>query len=146
MHALPPELWDRIIDYLYDDIKDLATCGRVCQGWIPTSSLHLKPAVLVVRADNPPKSRKKEPVTRSIRRSTRIEKPFHRQKPPNSMIQHVDLFANLPPMQFQNPVERLNNIFMELPLMPRAESLRINGLDWKFIGHAIWYVIHNALP
>lgn len=150
MHALPPELWDRIIDYLYDSVKDLAACGRVCQGWIPTSSLHLKPAVLAVRADKPAKSRKKEPVDRSNRPITSVTGMLRRQNPrqksPDPTIRHVDLFANLPSMQFQNPIERLKSTFMEMPLVPRAESLRINGLDWKFMAHVIWYLINSVFP
>ncbi|EMD30983.1 hypothetical protein CERSUDRAFT_100782 [Gelatoporia subvermispora B] len=40
-HRLPPELTDRIIDFLHDDIPALANCGLVCRTWLPSSRLHL---------------------------------------------------------------------------------------------------------
>lgn len=32
---VPPELSDRIIDYLHDDVRALSACGLVCREWLP---------------------------------------------------------------------------------------------------------------
>jgi F-box-like len=47
--ALPPELVDRIIDYLHSDKPALAACALVCRTWVPASrfyfweTLHITP-------------------------------------------------------------------------------------------------------
>ena len=41
MTRIPPELTDRIIDFLHSDRQALATCALVCKSWIPSSRLHL---------------------------------------------------------------------------------------------------------
>jgi hypothetical protein len=41
MTKVPPELTDRIIDFLHSDRKALKTCALVCKSWIPSSRLHL---------------------------------------------------------------------------------------------------------
>lgn len=38
---LPPELADRTLDFLHEDILALATCSLVCRAWLPSSSYHL---------------------------------------------------------------------------------------------------------
>jgi hypothetical protein len=38
---LPPELTDRVIDYLHDSPADLRTCARVCRAWLDSSRFHL---------------------------------------------------------------------------------------------------------
>jgi hypothetical protein len=38
---LPPELQDRVIDFLYDDGKTLKQCSLVCRAWVPAASFHL---------------------------------------------------------------------------------------------------------
>jgi hypothetical protein len=40
MAILPPELIDRIIDFLHDDKLTLSVCSLVCRNWVPTSRLH----------------------------------------------------------------------------------------------------------
>lgn len=37
----PNEMWDRIIDHLYDDDAALGACSLVAKSWLPTSRLHL---------------------------------------------------------------------------------------------------------
>src|ERR1700733_11439966 len=37
---LPPELIDRIIDFLHDDKRRLSVCSFCCRNWVPTSRLH----------------------------------------------------------------------------------------------------------
>lgn len=39
--SIPPELFDMIIDHLHDDKHSLATCGRICRQWVPSSRKHL---------------------------------------------------------------------------------------------------------
>ncbi|KAI1787328.1 hypothetical protein LXA43DRAFT_714256 [Ganoderma leucocontextum] len=39
--SLPPELTDRIIDHLYDDLDSLSACALVCSGWLPSARFHL---------------------------------------------------------------------------------------------------------
>ncbi|KAL6306056.1 hypothetical protein BKA93DRAFT_748700 [Sparassis latifolia] len=39
--ALPLELCDQIIDYLWDNPRALAACGATSREWVPTSRLHL---------------------------------------------------------------------------------------------------------
>ena len=40
MARLPPELIDRIIDFLHDNKPTLAVCSLVCRNWVTTSRLH----------------------------------------------------------------------------------------------------------
>ncbi|KAI1787329.1 hypothetical protein LXA43DRAFT_844823, partial [Ganoderma leucocontextum] len=37
---LPPELTDRVIDFLHDDHLALSSCSLTCSSWLPTSRLH----------------------------------------------------------------------------------------------------------
>ncbi|EMD31026.1 hypothetical protein CERSUDRAFT_100751 [Gelatoporia subvermispora B] len=37
---LPPELTDRMIDFLHDDIPTLKTCALVCRAWVPASRMY----------------------------------------------------------------------------------------------------------
>jgi hypothetical protein len=39
-HELPPELIDRVIDFLHNDPKALAACSLVASSWIATSRYH----------------------------------------------------------------------------------------------------------
>ncbi|RPD80461.1 hypothetical protein L226DRAFT_609355 [Lentinus tigrinus ALCF2SS1-7] len=39
--CLPPELWDRVIDYLHDDKRVLKRTSLVCKAWRPSSQFHL---------------------------------------------------------------------------------------------------------
>ncbi|EMD30984.1 hypothetical protein CERSUDRAFT_60622, partial [Gelatoporia subvermispora B] len=39
--TFPPELTDRVIDYLHDDNTALGNCGLVCRAWLPSSRMHL---------------------------------------------------------------------------------------------------------
>jgi hypothetical protein len=38
---LPPELTDRVIDYLHDSPADLRSCAQVCRAWLASSRFHL---------------------------------------------------------------------------------------------------------
>ncbi|OCH87681.1 hypothetical protein OBBRIDRAFT_735766, partial [Obba rivulosa] len=38
---LPPELTDRIIDFLHDDTEALKSCSTVCHFWTPSTRYHL---------------------------------------------------------------------------------------------------------
>lgn len=38
---LPPEICDLIIDWLWDDLRALKRCRRVCKDWVPRSRRHL---------------------------------------------------------------------------------------------------------
>jgi len=38
--VLPPELTDRIIDYLHDDNRSLSVCSLVYRSWLPTARYH----------------------------------------------------------------------------------------------------------
>lgn len=40
-YRLPSELTDRILDFLHDDRRALASCALTCRGWLPTSRHHL---------------------------------------------------------------------------------------------------------
>ncbi|KAJ6477628.1 hypothetical protein C8R45DRAFT_363595 [Mycena sanguinolenta] len=46
---VPPELTDRIIDYLWDSQIDLRTCSLVCSHWLPTSRRHIFESLTVRR-------------------------------------------------------------------------------------------------
>lgn len=48
---IPPEIIDRIIDYVHDDPKTLTACSLVARGWVPSTRLHLfaKMNILTVR-------------------------------------------------------------------------------------------------
>jgi len=39
--AMPPEIVDRIIDYVHDDTKTLIACSLVARDWVPSTRLHL---------------------------------------------------------------------------------------------------------
>jgi hypothetical protein len=38
---IPPEITDRIIDFLYYDHKTLGVCSLVCREWVPSARTHL---------------------------------------------------------------------------------------------------------
>ncbi|KAJ6585706.1 hypothetical protein B0H19DRAFT_426390 [Mycena capillaripes] len=48
---LPPELTDRIIDFLWDSHPDLRTCSLVCSQWLPSSRRHLFELVMAQTDD-----------------------------------------------------------------------------------------------
>lgn len=39
--AIPPEIFDIIIDFLYDDKRTLSACSLVCSQWLPSTKYHL---------------------------------------------------------------------------------------------------------
>jgi hypothetical protein len=39
--GIPPELSDRVIDFLHDDWTALKACSLTCKAWLPTSRFHL---------------------------------------------------------------------------------------------------------
>ncbi|OCH87435.1 hypothetical protein OBBRIDRAFT_736158, partial [Obba rivulosa] len=38
---LPPELTDRVIDFLHDDLNALRSCALVCHAWLSASRYHV---------------------------------------------------------------------------------------------------------
>ena len=38
---LPPELWELILDHLWDDASSLRECSLTCRAWLPTARCHL---------------------------------------------------------------------------------------------------------
>lgn len=44
---VPLELWDNIIDHLWDNCKSLATCSLVCRAWLPSTRIHLFHTVML---------------------------------------------------------------------------------------------------
>ncbi|TBU45678.1 hypothetical protein BD309DRAFT_823093, partial [Dichomitus squalens] len=38
--VLPPEITDKVIDYLHDQPRALSSCSLVCSDWLPRSRLH----------------------------------------------------------------------------------------------------------
>jgi len=38
---IPPEIVDRIIDYVHDDVKTLTACSLIARDWVPSTRLHL---------------------------------------------------------------------------------------------------------
>lgn len=41
MMFIPPELTDRIIDFLHNDYHTLHTCATICREWLPSARLHI---------------------------------------------------------------------------------------------------------
>ena len=39
--AIPPEIVDRVIDYVHDDTKTLIACSLTARDWVPSTRLHL---------------------------------------------------------------------------------------------------------
>lgn len=50
---LPPELSDRIIDQLHDNLHALKSCSRVCRNWLPRSRFHYFRAVELTWSNGP---------------------------------------------------------------------------------------------
>lgn len=46
---LPPEIIDRIIDHLWDQISDLYQCALVCKAWLPCARYHAFSTILLNR-------------------------------------------------------------------------------------------------
>ncbi|CCM01194.1 uncharacterized protein FIBRA_03242 [Fibroporia radiculosa] len=44
---LPVELYDHILDYLWDDQRTLLACSLTCRAWVPTTRLHLFEIVVI---------------------------------------------------------------------------------------------------
>ncbi|EMD32757.1 hypothetical protein CERSUDRAFT_126564 [Gelatoporia subvermispora B] len=49
---IPPELADRIIDYLHDDTASLKTCSLTCLSWVPSSQYHLFSTVKLISPED----------------------------------------------------------------------------------------------
>ncbi|OCH94905.1 hypothetical protein OBBRIDRAFT_704440, partial [Obba rivulosa] len=48
----PPELTDRIVDFLHDDTESLKNCSLTCRSWTPASRYHIFRSVsLIFRSD-----------------------------------------------------------------------------------------------
>ncbi|KAJ7859799.1 hypothetical protein B0H14DRAFT_2506534 [Mycena olivaceomarginata] len=45
--TLPPELTDRIIDFLWDHQLDLRACSLVCSQWLPASRFHIFESITI---------------------------------------------------------------------------------------------------
>lgn len=50
---LPVELWDNIIDHMWDDHDSLAACSLVCRAWLPSARIHLFHTVRLQRLARP---------------------------------------------------------------------------------------------
>ena len=49
---LPVEVWERVIDHLWEDYPELLACSLVCRAWLPRSGFHLlNRALLQSRSD-----------------------------------------------------------------------------------------------
>ncbi|EMD31054.1 hypothetical protein CERSUDRAFT_120173 [Gelatoporia subvermispora B] len=48
---LPPEITDRVIDFLHYDISTLRRCALVCRAWLPASRFHLFQCAYVTSRD-----------------------------------------------------------------------------------------------
>lgn len=49
---LPVEVWERVVDHLWEDYPELLACSLVCRAWLPRSRFHLLSRVLLQsRAD-----------------------------------------------------------------------------------------------
>jgi hypothetical protein len=48
---LPAELWDHILDYLYDEPRALYACSLVCRMWRPSGQLHLFHTIHITSID-----------------------------------------------------------------------------------------------
>lgn len=68
---LPVELWDNIIDHLWDDRESLAACSIVCRAWRPSVHTHLFHTVALVRL------RRNQDHTEKPQAFHRIHMPVH---------------------------------------------------------------------
>ncbi|KAJ7831181.1 hypothetical protein B0H13DRAFT_1522858, partial [Mycena leptocephala] len=44
---MPPELTDRIMDFLWDSQPSLCACSLVCRKWLPASRHHLFDSITI---------------------------------------------------------------------------------------------------
>ncbi|KAI0721195.1 hypothetical protein C8Q72DRAFT_787946, partial [Fomitopsis betulina] len=44
---LPVEVWERVMDHLWEDYPELLACSLVCEAWRPRSRFHLQGALTI---------------------------------------------------------------------------------------------------
>lgn len=117
MGALPPELTDSIIDYVYDDKKTLASCGRVCKSWVDRSLYHLWRRIVV---DSTHETMKRLAFFLDIIRDS-----------PASVkqIEHLELSL------LDHTLS--DGIIAQLPLMSRLTTLSLNHLTVQSVPHDV---------
>ncbi|KAJ7156247.1 hypothetical protein C8R46DRAFT_1115477 [Mycena filopes] len=112
----PPELVDRFIDYLHDDIHALANCALVSRTWAPSSRYHVFGHVVLSDVS----------WTKFLRLLT---SPFATFTPHST---HTLTFATTPRSN-TTLASLLDDIMPKLPQFPAVTSLCLGILNWSEI-------------
>ncbi len=111
---LPPELTDRIIDYLHDDKRALSKCGRVARSWVVRSRIYLWQKITL---DGSYKSSAEQALFLDfIRASPRV---------PVVWIQHLELAL------LESPLA--DDIISQLPSLPSLDTLVLTSCSFRLI-------------
>lgn len=96
---LPPEVTDKIIDYLHDDKKTLSSCARVARSWVPRSQVYLWRNITLDGSKNP----------------TALSPDILHGSPGLGMLQHLKL------AYLEEPL--MEDIVLHLPSLPSLHTL-----------------------
>jgi hypothetical protein len=110
-----PELNDRIIDYLHDNIIALRTCALVCKAWVPSCRFHLFYTIRTASSykDEEPRCRKLYDL---VQRSSHIA--FY--------IRELIIYGE------NNSILNLERVLIPLlRCLTELRTLGLDGVDWK---------------
>ncbi|KAH9831750.1 uncharacterized protein C8Q71DRAFT_686205, partial [Rhodofomes roseus] len=114
MPALPQELVDYIIDYLWDEPLLLAKCCLVCRAWYSAAKYHL-PREVVVQNTASLGAFVHMLVSKENRRYCRI-------------VQTLDVYESS-----ERPFVHTLPLRVRGYFMPRLQNLRLHGITWKAV-------------
>lgn len=118
MAFLPPEMTDRIIDFLYDDRKALSICGQVCGRWVSASRYHLFATIHL-------RTRVRTHVEIRIDLSI-ICNP---RSTVHEYVQYLSIHGRMGRWTKEARDRRLNNIFSQLPKFPILRRLSLYDIS-----------------
>ncbi|PCH35336.1 hypothetical protein WOLCODRAFT_125740, partial [Wolfiporia cocos MD-104 SS10] len=112
----PPETWDQILDYLWDDTPSLKACSMSCRSWLPRARYHLFYTMSVYTVQDCER-------VRSFLDASPEHWRFVRQL-------RVESFCNVPILML-NPRRANAALRTILPRLQNVEHLVLGLLDWE---------------
>ena len=110
---LPPEVIDRIIDHLHDDILTLMSCTLVCKAWKPASRFHLF-----------------RDVSLGGFRGPKLENL-------PALLEHIESFcAESETLEIRGWIMTIDMLALVLDRMPRLVGLQLNCVQLRFESNA----------
>lgn len=152
--SFPPEIWDRILDNLWDDKCTTAACSLTCSAWLPTSRLHLFQTFQLYRHHRVslPQSQSLNAILTSgsmckigsmaayVRHlDVRISADADKQR-----LETLYYFTNVFELTVHVPSECDEEIIDMFKLLPSVKSLHLHS--WMIDNHSLFVALLAAFP